>query len=259
MLWHPGWIGLCGLLVGCGPVRSQPDAGTGGDAQPVDARPIDARVDAMVDAPPPGHTVPANPTIWLRFDDAPADGVLDSGTGHTATCTSCPALVTGKFAGAYQFTGTNRVDVAAGADLGPGVGFTVAAWVRIDTAPTSVGVIGCKNQGTLDCTYALLMSATSTPTYHSANATQAAAAAAIQLGAWHHMAMTWNGANRIGYVDGVMATNVATATMVNDAATVLSIGARNASPALTFSGSIDDFVYYNRVLSATELTQLATP
>jgi cysteine-rich repeat protein len=206
-----------------------------------------------------GHAVPANPAVWLRFDDPPGDGVIDSGAGHTAACSSCPAQVPGVFGGAYAFTPGNQVDVAAAPDLGPGTAFTVAAWVRFDTQPTNTTVIGCKNVSTNDCTYALLTSSARVPTFHSSTGTQAPASTPLALGTWHHIAMTWNGASRVGYVDGVVVTTV-TAPMVNDVATVLSIGARNYSPLpLTFSGSIDDFLFYNRVLSAAELIQLATP
>jgi hypothetical protein len=72
--------------------------------------------------------------------------------------------------------------------------------------------------------------------------------------------MTWNGATRVAYVDGVRVGGLDIATQIgNTPSTSLSIGDRAGAPSSPFPGTIDDFMLFKRVLSQTELTQLATP
>ena len=208
-----------------------------------------------------GHAVPPSPAVWLRFDDPPGDGVLDSGLGVPASCTSCPLLVApGKFGNAYRFLGMHRIDVAPGPPIAPNAAFTIAAWVRIETPLPGPAVIGCKNLSSIDCTYALQLLPPGVATFHSAGAPDRTGGPALQPMTWHHLAMTWDGAVRIGYVDGLTTGPVPVPMMPSDVTTVLSIGARR-SPASEepFNGSIDELLFYNRVLSAAELAQLATP
>jgi hypothetical protein len=242
----------------CGKVNpNDVDARRGDSNNPVvDARAPDARIDAMIDAPS-GHTVAANPILWLRADDDPTNGATDSATaGHSATCTSCPALVAGKFVSAYQFT-TDRIDVATTGDLGPGTAFTFATWVRLDAASTGITVVACKAQGSLDCSYGLLIE-TGKAGWYSAGGQHLVGTIDLPVNTWHHLAMTWDGATKVGYLDGVQGGTVAVASIPVDAAAALSIGDRAAS-SIPFAGTVDDVVFYNRVLTAQEITALATP
>jgi hypothetical protein len=246
-------------LIGCGSVEKvKPDAQRVADS-PVA---IDARADARpLDAPPDspaGHVVPPNPALWLRMDDSPTDGALDSAaTPHTATCTACPTVTAGQFSSAYMFS-SHDIDVANAADLAPNTGFTVATWVRLDAAPSgSVTVVACKNQGSLDCTYGLLIENTGVPGFYSQGAGHLMGPTVLAVGAWHHLTMTWDGTTKVGYVDGVQVASIATAAPASDTG-ALSVGNRPASP-LPLIGTIDDFVFYDRVLTAAEITSLATP
>lgn len=246
------------LVAGCGEVQERTVDAAVADAR-VDAVLVDAAaIDAQIDAPAP-PVIPANPALWLRFEDNPADGVLDSAaTPHTATCTVCPAQVTGIKGGAYEFT-ADRILVAASADLLPGTAFTISAWVRFASTPPGIVVIACKQQANNDCTYGLLGTSSNTVGYHSAGGTQSLGTRTLPNGTWHHVAMTWNGTTRIGYVDGAVDSTTAIATMGTEAS-VLSIGERNvAGSEIGVPGAIDEFLFYNRVLTQAEITLLATP
>lgn len=247
------------LVVGCGTVeRAKPDAQQSIDSpRAIDAavdapRPIDAAIDAPV-----GHTVPATPAMWLRMDDTPTDGALDSAAApHTATCTSCPTVDTGQFASSYKFA-NNRIDVANTADIGPNGAFTIATWVRLDVANTGVTVIACKGQGSIDCTYGLLVEPNGFPGFYSMGGAHLQGATAMPVNTWHHLAMTWDGTTKTGYLDGTVAGTAALAPPANDTG-VLSIGDR-ASSSIPLVGTLDDFVFYDRALSGAEIAALATP
>jgi len=249
------------LLVACGKVKgAEPDAPAGADAAIDDAAVDDALLDAPPDAPPAGHTIPAGAKLWLRFDDTPVDGVTDSAGAHAVSCATanCPAVVTGKFGNAYQFGAMNRIAVAGTADLLPGTKFTIGAWVRIDVENPSVVVGMCKDLGTTDCCYGFLVEPGRLPCFYSTGGGHTHGLTPVGIATWAHMATTWDGATKRGYLNGVQIVNLAVAALASDVAKPLSIGDR-AENSLPFTGAIDDVVFYDRVLSQAELTQLAAP
>lgn len=256
---HRGLV-LLVLVVGCGKVvEEKPDAkppsdGTTGGSDAALDGPIDAALDAAIDAAP--SDIPAGAALWLRFDDSPTDGSTDSAGTHSVTCTSCPAQVTGHVGGAYQFTSGNRVSTI-GADLGPKTAFTIAMWVRADQDNTSLGLIACKElTNSSDCSYGFLHEAMRIPCFYHTSGNHQHAMTALPIGEWHHLAMTWNGMTKLGYVDGVQAITLAATTIGVDDALPLSFG--NYTPgSYPFLGSIDDVVFYNRALTVAEITQLA--
>ena len=253
------WCALCVGAIGCGEVRKsdQADAfvprdGTGTADAPMDASTIDA---------PAIQTMAA---LWLQAEDSPTDGATDSAGTHVTTCTACPALVAGRIGSAYAFT-NDRLTVAAATDLQPGTAFTLAMWVRVDTAPpSSIGnaMVACKNLGDLDCSYALSVSPGLVPQFYSSSDTNSNmnGTVTMPLGTWHHVALTWNGNTKTLYFDGALNTSAAASTMASTASTGMTIGERlSTTMPLTFSGAVDDLVFFDRVLSAPEIAQLATP
>lgn len=70
--------------------------------------------------------------------------------------------------------------------------------------------------------------------------------------AWHHMAITWNGATRRVYLDGVEQGTGSSYASANWANTPIYIG-RTAGTGLPFNGKIQKVAYYTRALSAAEL------
>jgi hypothetical protein len=219
----------------------------------IDTSPIDTLSDATV-----AHTIPPGAVLWLKCDDDATDGALDSAGTHMSSCASCPGLEAGQFASAYVFT-TDRIVEPPTNDLMPNTAFTIAAWVRLDAAPSITTVVACKGVGSGDCSYALLIDSNRTPRYFITGGNAFSGAAAFPLGTWHHLAMTWDGTMQRGYYDGVADGNKAVSSVAADAAQALSIGERILLTPLSLAGALDDIVFYNRALSATEIAQLATP
>lgn len=238
-------------LVGCGSVKAEQPDGAVSDAVRLDAG-LDAfvAVDARLE-------VPANAKLWLKFDDDPADGVVDSASpAHTAACNpSCPLLVAGKKGQAYQFT-ADRIDVA-NTDLNPGQHFTVAAWIRLDTSTTENSVAICEQVGA-NCTFSLMAALGNKPAWYSDGPPQTTGATTLAVGVWYHSMMIWDGTKRITYLNGVLVDSQP-AVLSNNASVKMTIGARDFSSPLNFPGSVDEVLFYDRVLTPAEIQLVSQP
>jgi hypothetical protein len=214
-------------------------------------------VDAAIDAPPdaPARTIPSGARLWLQMEDDPTDGAIDSALAHVTTCTPCPTVVTGKSGSAYLFDGTQALQITSAADLTRGTAFTVAVWVRLDAVPTTNGMIASKQTALSNASYALLTQTSSKMGFYSNPGSYAFSTTAFAIGAWHHVAYTWDGATKRGYIDGAEEATAAVTGLVADDTAPFDIGGVPGG-ALYFKGALDDLVFYDRVLTAAELTSL---
>ncbi len=225
-----------------------PDSGTIDD---------DAAMPSIDGAAP--RTIPPGAALWLQMDDAPANGATDSAGAHAVTCTgACPALVPGVYGSAYRFNGAQRLETPDAPELRPGQAFTLAAWVKLDALPSAIyGTPACKVLDATEASFCLSIRMNGKPTYYTTGNNTAEAAGTMVVGEWHHLAMTWDGATKKGYLDGALYATQAIAT-INASAQPFVVGAFQVDT-YRVPGAIDDLVFYNRVLSTTELAQLATP
>ena len=248
-MWR--WICVLGAVTGCGAVKALPDGAIADTGSSDDAAPVE---DAMADSQV--VNVPASPTMWLALDDNPANGATDSANpARGSTCTACPTLDTGVFGSAYKFA-TQRIDVGPSPDLDPGTALTIAAWVRIDTAPTGNASVACLATTTSDCSYALLIeNAALAPGYYTNSGGHVVSPKMLTLGTWHHLAMTWSGTTVTGYFDGVQDATAQIAGAPATSTMPFMLGGIADSYPLT--GAIDQVVYYRRVLTQAEITHLA--
>lgn len=194
----------------------------------------------------------------------------DSGNSHTLSAISDPAEdASGKYAGAVALDGNDAYSATDGADFKPTTAFTVSAWVKTTTADyqeifqsyslnTNVAgfymelndtghlaAVSGKNSGTTPNTdYKVIVGGT-----------------AINDGAWHHVAYTWNGTHLNLYVDGVLdAVAVAWANAPVFAATnYVRVGCKttDGSNDIFFIGSLDDLAFFNGIaLTADQVSVL---
>lgn len=219
-----------------------------------------------IDAPPPpppdgpaARTIPPGAVLWLQMDDDPANGALDSAGTHAVTCTAaCPSLVAGRFGSAYRFAGAHRLETPDAPELRPGAAFTAAAWVKLDALPSDIyGTAVCKVIDAGEASFCLSIRPNGKPTYYTAGDNTAEGAGTVMVGAWHHLAMTWDGATKRGYLDGALYVMEPIAA-INATAQPFVVGAFQLD-AFRVAGAIDDVVFYNRVLTAGEIAQLAAP
>jgi hypothetical protein len=247
---------VCWLVAACGEVKEN-------NPPPIDSSSPEANADTPPQLP--------MPRLHLKMDDPPDDGALDSAGSHVTSCvsaTSCPRVVAGQIGSAYQFGGT-RITVAPATDLSPGTGYTLASWVRVEQAPDSTlgnAVIAGKNLSDLDMSYALTVSPGLVPQFYSSSEAGAASnldgANGVLLGIneWHHLAATWNGSLKVIYIDGQRAGSGGATVMPNNNNLGMTIAQRQSvNMPLTFTGSVDELMMFDRALSDAEVAILAKP
>lgn len=243
----------------CGEVKDQ---NSDAPPPPGDGAANDMPVD---DGPGDGSSNPT-PKLWLKMDDPSGDGALDSAGTHVTNCQApaCPPQIAGKIGGAYQFAG-HRLTVAPATDLAPGTGYTLALWVRVDQLPDPQlgnAIIAAKNLNDLDASYALSVNVNLVPQFYSSSEANQNldGNSQLELGAFHHLAATWDGTVKILYVDGVKAGSGAASSMPNNNNLGMTIGQRQSTAMpLTFTGTIDELQVFDRALSQAEISAIMSP
>src|SRR4051812_5016513 len=201
-----------------------------------------------------------------RFDEGTGTTAADDSPNHNSlTLTSGASWTAGAVGNsALLFNGTNGAAEASGPILDTTQGFTVAAWVRTDTATgvrTAVSIDGSQISGFFlqrrgDGTFAFARIATDAPGTAAAAATTTVA----QVGQWYHLVGVYdNGANTLTlYVNGVKQQTV-TAPAAWKATGHLVVGrGKYAGAASDFwQGAIDDVRVFPVALDDTAAAALA--
>lgn len=204
---------------------------------------------------------------WWQFDEATsgtcsgAAAIDSSGNGSTGTCVNSPTWTTGAIAsdpinGAMGFNSSSSQYVSLGTFTGQGTyNRSYSAWFNITSlTPSKQRIL-------------------SFPADDSGNDTPAVAIAVTQVGVggppysgyisispaintWQHVVVTVNGNTVTCYLNGVLVGTANDSGSVVAANPIGYIGRYNASWGEYINGSVDDVRIYNRVLSASEVSQL---
>jgi Concanavalin A-like lectin/glucanases superfamily len=242
-------LGFIVVLAGCGRIGFAPGPSIGDGTLG-----SDAATDAI------GQVIPSGAKIWLRMETDPNVAIVDTAGGHTGSCTpTCPTLAAALHGQGYVFT-DQEIDIQDAPDLDSSAGFSAALWIQLTMLPASLGCVWSKpfNSAAGFDTFTLCIQTDGTVVYDSetqAGVTDAQSGPAIAPGAWHHLAMTWNGSVKRDYLDGV--EQAMSTVVLGHGTEFVTLGGEAGqfqTPAL-----VDDAVYYTRALSAPEILQLATP
>ena len=214
-----------------------------------------------------GDALVVDPTLvlWLRMDEAPDNGaILDSARGHAVSCSTCPVLSAGVHGMAYDFVAsTSQVVVDHTADLDTTSGFTIAAWIRVHAYPATYAGAACKPLGSGDDDTFCVSVDSSMEIFYYSNQNGSGgdfqySTSMIALESWHHVAMTWDGTTKHGYLDGV--AEATSTTHIDWDTNPIVVGADNVPiPEYPLDGVVDDLRLYDRALSAAEIAVLAAP
>ena len=184
-----------------------------------------------------------------KLDETEGTIAQDSVGEHDATLNGNPLWqpTGGKIDGALQFDGVDDY-VSTPFILGPAVGaFSVFAWVK-GGAPGQVIVsqAGGMNWLVADATEGKLMTELmaagrfGTPLFSEV---------LIIDGDWHRVGLTWDGSNRILYVDDVeVAKDTQTSLAGSDGGLLIGVG-KGLEPGSFWSGLIDDVRIYDRAVT----------
>jgi hypothetical protein len=241
------------ILVGCGRLGFEP----GGVA--------DARFDAR-DLGPGGDALIA----WYDMDSIAIDlqrGTMRDETGrmHDITCeplSRCPGPVSGRHAGAFRFDGIeHELRTLDHADFRTTSGFTIAAWLKVGAYPEDHGCPVQKVFGTAMLnSWQICVRADGRPDVYTTNGStyqHLAGPTTLELGVWHHVAISWDGSRKRIVVDADLASGIEAISIAFDAGDVVLGRDEDAGLAVSgFTGELDDVRIYNRALTMDELAAI---
>jgi hypothetical protein len=189
------------------------------------------------------------------FDEGSGTSAVDvSGNGNDGTVSGA-GRVAGKFGGALSFDGVDDIVVvpdAAALDLTSGM--TIEAWVRPTQASGWRTVALKETAGGLAYGLYAHDSAVGPGAYVNVGALDenATVPTALTLGAWTHVAATYDGAALKVYVNGALAATHALSGSLVQSGRPLGIGG-NRVWGEYFAGAIDEVRIYDRALSAAQI------
>lgn len=203
---------------------------------------------------------------YWKFNEGTGTSTADASlSGNSGSRVGSTSWVSGQLGNAVDFSG-GYVSMGAPANLANlhTSGMTVMAWIR----PLSVGRIVDKDNNGYG--WFLTLKSTSTIQFRgsvfSVSSSIRTSTSSIVLNTWQHVVATWDGsatgANIHLYLNGVLVDGTAvngSGAVNSDAATPLTIGNRPIDLGASYDGAIDEVQIYNRVLSATEIQNLANP
>jgi hypothetical protein len=213
---------------------------------------------------PSGHAAGSGLVAAYSFDEGAGTSVADaSGNGNTGT-TANTTWSTGHAGSALSFNGTSSwVTVPDAPELDLTSGMTLEAWVK----PSQLNGLwrsAILKETNGELSYGLYASTdTGPPSGHvlvgAAPDTYVRGASAPAVGAWTHVAATYDGSTLRVFVNGVQESSKSVSGPITTSTGALRIGG-NAVWGEYFAGQIDDVRVYNRALGAAEVkSDMATP
>ena len=194
---------------------------------------------------------------WYRFEET-SGPVLDS-SGHGLDGTATPTVLRGepgRIGGAVRFVGepSSRVAVPDSPLFTFGTSVTVEAWVSADDCGH-----GTSGHNTLIAKEGEILVAFN-PMCELANYMSDGmwhldpSATPLPTGAWHHVAMTYDGSTIRSYLDGaLLGSGTALASAIADTGASLYLGARTDCCVQTLRGLLDEVRIYSTVRTAEEI------
>jgi hypothetical protein len=196
------------------------------------------------------------------FEETSGTTVIDSKGPNNGTIINNTARVTGVIGGGLEFTGTEYITL--GQSFGENVKneVTLSAWVKPATSGNYQGVI--MHGGSNIDTYALYIRPDSKEIGFKTSGTtndwvSIKNVANLWDGDWHQLAVTYNGAQKVIYLDSVALITVdATGTIESGAGYNLLVGAGRdiQSPTLLYKGLMDEVRIYNYALTGAQIAEL---
>lgn len=201
---------------------------------------------------------------WWQANETNSISLLDrSSYANSLTAVNFygSSSTNGIFHNAIHFNGTNSYLQAATNALYSAGQFTFSAWVRTDAAPdnqviaawTDPNGLGWKLGTATDGSSLVQFDTTvaSGQVFVSTNSPPLQ----VKDAAWHHVALTYTTGQAKVYVDGSLEIDATVSGALSGQAGDFKIGAGTGTGQF-WKGDIDEMRYYNRVLSAVEITQL---
>ena len=208
-------------------------------------------------AGPSAQAIPTDSLIHYDFNSVSGTTVTNNGSlGSAANGTLANAsLVAGQFGNGLSFTGSGS-GVRTTGTVAIGNAFTFACWVSTTNANNNFSRIIMNNFGTSG--YLGTNNAnpgkflTIVKNQFVANTTSVDTS-----GAWHHLAMTWDGTAQKFYYDGVLVSTTSQ-TGPTTLTSQLGFGCNSGAYSEGWNGKMDEAFVFGRALSLSEIGSLYT-
>jgi hypothetical protein len=192
------------------------------------------------------------------FDDGDGTAALDSsGYGNDGVLVGDPQWVGGQLGGALEFDGIDDyVDCGNGASLDITGDITVMCWIKVAAFSKTWETI----LGRGDDSYRMSRGPGTGDSIHfGANGTgdNLNATTVVTTDTWRHVALVYDGTDKIIYIDGVEDARAASSGNINSSAYNMVIGHNSQQANRFLTGLVDDVRIYNQALSAAEVAALA--
>jgi fibronectin type 3 domain-containing protein len=189
------------------------------------------------------------------FDEGSGTTTADqSGNGNGGALSNTLWAAGGKYGAALSFNGTNaRVDVPDSASLHLTSGMTLEAWVKPNALNDWHTVVLKERTGYYaEALYANTDSQRPSGHVFTSGDHDLRGTSKLPVGAWSHLAATYNGSTLALYVNGTQVASAAATGSIASNTGPLRIGG-NAIWGEYFNGLIDEVRVYNRALTPTEI------
>ena len=203
----------------------------------------------------------ADPSLILAF---PFDVDFDDVHGAHPTCAAgtCPTQVPGKHGKAARFDGIDDCLVLADDGSTDVPHLTLALWVnraRLDEYAPFSKPFQMATTSFNSWQYEEHIDMMIGFTTHNAGRHDTLGVLGPVVGAWHHLAMTFDGATKLLYVDGapIIMTGEPDAVQYDNGPVLIGCDINSNAVIYPFAGMLDDVRFYDRALSAAEIAALA--
>lgn len=203
---------------------------------------------------------------YWKFDETSGTNAADVAGAHNGTLAATATWGAGKTNNGVKLNGTTNSYVSFPTGLFSTLNdFSIATWVKVDTNATWARIFDF-GSGTGNYMFLAPASGGNTVRYAIIAAggggeQQINSAAILSTGVWHHVAVTLSGTTGTLYIDGAVAgsTNGMTLRPSILGNTTQNYLGKSQWPDPNLIGTIDEFRIYNRALSGTEVSALASP
>jgi Concanavalin A-like lectin/glucanases superfamily/Immunoglobulin I-set domain len=167
----------------------------------------------------------------------------------------------GEVGTAFNFDGSSGyVSVPSSPSLLFSNAFTAEAWINLGTPPSGDETIAAKGVDAnvpVDWQMLVYGGKLAVQINVAGNWSPIVCATTLSPGVWYHVAMTYDGSNLQGYVNGVLDGSVSVPGSMQTSSYALKIGVYSPAAHLAyFRGKIDELSLYSRTLSSNEIAAI---
>ena len=163
--------------------------------------------------------------------------------------------ISGKFGNALNFDGNDAIEIQHSASISINTPYSISAWIKPSDV-SGMSIITSKDEAVWE----MMMMVSNGELYvgfeNCADDNFLGQGGTITVDNWQHVVYVYNGSRVLGYIEGVEVVNVDGSGTPCVSGHSLGIGDSQHGISYPFSGTIDEVLIFNRVLSSGEISAL---